>query len=191
MDAKWLELLKASGWQLGALSLSLAAFWALIKFGVLPAIDMPLIVYGLPLAVLVTGFLALFGAAEQGAGVLAEKRRKAVAERDQQKKLQNQKDELAAYLPFLTDREKRILGYLLHNSQKTFTAHIDGDLAASLYNRGFVKLLAKPGQHVSQIHASFGVPDHLWEVLEANKKCFPKDLKQPVGRSRPWHSGMI
>ncbi len=41
-DPKWLEILKASGWQTAALAVAFLAFWRLVRTGAIPRSDSPL-----------------------------------------------------------------------------------------------------------------------------------------------------
>ncbi len=89
------------------------------------------------------------------------------------------------YIPFLTEQEKGILGYLLDHNQKTFTTDTDGGRASTLYARSIVQVLSKPGQSISVLDVPFHVPDHLWDVLEEHRDQLPNDWKE---RRLPWRA---
>jgi hypothetical protein len=190
MDPRWLEILKASGWQLFAIALALLGFWLLLQFEYLPPVQNPWIVYGLPLAILVTGGLSFVALVEHGIKKIeASRTKKKAAKRIKEKYMEN-KDKFRAYVPHLTEIELRILRYLFQENQKTFVADVTGDLASTLYNQGFVKLVALPGQQLSVMSTTFGVQDFVWEVMVENKKLFEKPkIELGYRNKRPWHSG--
>ncbi|MBL9047479.1 MAG: super-infection exclusion protein B [Tabrizicola sp.] len=190
VDPRWLEILKASGWQLFAVCVSLSFFWMLLRSEYLPPLDSPWVVYGLPLAILVSGSLSLVSLLE----FIARKISRLISERKQAS--QKREDYLKRsqrfrnYLPHLTETELRILRYLFQQNQKTFVADVTGDLASTLYNQGFVNLVALPGQQISVMSSTFCVPDFVWEIMIENKKMFEKPKVELGYRNkRPWHSG--
>ncbi|MFD1156904.1 hypothetical protein [Roseovarius aestuarii] len=190
MDPRWLEVLKASGWQLFAISIALTGFWLLLQFEFLPKIDLPLIVYGLPLAILVTFALALVSAAEALAKRIQSWNQKRVLEANKEKKAEEQRQIFRDYVPFLVEKEWEILAYLYQNKEKTFVASVDGDLASTLYNRGFIKMLARPGQQVSVMSCTFSIPDPVREVMQEMDERFSEPIVELGYRNkRPWHSG--
>lgn len=184
VDPRWLEILKASSWQIGAISVALIIFWLLLRFEVLPPINSPWVVYGLPLAILITGTLALFGILEFIAARIREKIGDWREQAKRTKRLRQEQEAFRKYIPFMTDDEKRILGYLLQSNQKTFTAPIDGGRAATLLGRGYIRIGVRGEQMVNQLSVPFFVPDHLWEVLEEHEAEFPQDF--PENGPRPW-----
>ena len=58
-DPKWLEILKASGWQTTGLTVALVVFLVLVRTGVIPTSDSPLWVALPALGALICGVLAL------------------------------------------------------------------------------------------------------------------------------------
>jgi hypothetical protein len=188
-DPRWLEILKASGWQLFALSAAFLGFWLLIHFDFLPKIDLPSIVYGLPLAILVTLALAFVSAAESIFQKIIKWNEKRVLEIKRVEDNAKHRELFRDYVPYLTENEREILAYLYQNNQKTFVADMTGDLASTLYNRGLVRMLAKPGQGVSALSCTFEVPETTWDVMSDldDKFARPKVNLGYRGR-RPWHS---
>ncbi len=184
LDPRWLEILKASSWQLDGLSFALGSFWMLLRFGMLPPTDNAWVVYGLPLATLVSGALAMFGLFEFSFALASryfEIRRKRSAIKEDCRK---QQQLLREYIPYMTITEKRILGYLLHFRQKSLTSNLfDGHLA-TLQSRGIVRPTAGGKQMVSTDAVPFSVPDHLWDVLEENMAAFPQDFDK--NSPEPW-----
>ncbi|MEM8958830.1 MAG: hypothetical protein AAGC86_13580 [Pseudomonadota bacterium] len=120
-DPRWLEILKASGWQLFGLALGCLAIRAMFQWSILPPTESVWVIYGLPIATVLFLCLALASAAEQGqkwvSGILTERKNKA----SRTKQIEKEKQEFLAFIPFMTDADKAILGYLLQNNQKTFS----------------------------------------------------------------------
>ena len=125
-DPKWLEILKASGWQTGALALAFAAFIALVKAEIIPTTDSPLWIALPAIGGLVCGFLA-FGAI---ADVLAQVFKPAL--RFSMWRLRRiELKQTQEYIPHMTDEDKQIIGYLLYHNQQTFQADDDGGYAGA------------------------------------------------------------
>ncbi len=186
-DPRWLEILKASSWQLGAISIGLAAFWLMLHFGVLPPIEATWVVYGVPLAFLVCGGMSLAGLFEHLSKFLSSALAKRRERIDLAATIEHEKSELAQYIPFMTEQEKAIIGYLLEKRQKVFTAETDASGANTLYARRFVRLAMKGSQPVDPLAVPFHIPDHLWLVLEENKDTFPTGLAN--SERPPWRTG--
>ena len=95
---------------------------------------------------------------------------------------------LRDYIPYMTDKDKEIIGYLLHNRQKLFSTCSDGGYASELIARGFIRPMHQYGQSVSRNREPFGIPDHLWAVLERHHEKFPEDFPAPDKDSLapPW-----
>lgn len=189
VDPRWLEILKASSWQIGAISVALSIFWLFLRIGVLPPIDSPWIIYGLPLAILITGALALFGILEFIAAQVTKKIKERHKQVARSKRLSKEKQEFRDYIPFMTETEKRILGYLLQFKQKTFTAPITGGEAATLIGRGYIKMGVRGEQVVNQLSVPFLVPDHFWDVLVDFRAEFPQDFAADA--PHPWQTHWI
>ncbi len=75
-----------------------------------------------------------------------------------------EKRKLRQYNPFMTPKEKEIIGYLLAKNLKTFTADSDGGYAATLLSRGIIIVLARLGQYLHLNKVPMAVPDFLWDV---------------------------
>lgn len=183
MDSGWLGILKASAWQLLGLSFALCVFWVLLEAEILPPSDSPFVVYGLPLAVLVTAGLGLASLVEQAAHwaktTICE-RRKA---RDRSGKIKDHQRKFAEHIRYMTKDEKAIYGYLLTNSQKSFTTEMDGGHASSLYKRGFIQSDAQYGHSYGVDDFPFSVPDCIWSVLENERDQFPSEFRD---KKLPW-----
>lgn len=166
MDAKWLDVLKASSWQLAGLSFAMCAFWFLMRQGIIPPWDNPIVIYGLPLAILVTGSLALFGLIEFVVGEARKIFRSMASRRATKLRLEKEQQDLREYLPFLSDEERVVLGWLVEFQRKSFTAPIDGGNVVTLIHRRIVRSGLSGGQMFDPLDAPFYIPDHLWPILE-------------------------
>lgn len=183
MDSGWLGILKASAWQLLGLSLALGLFWLLLRFEVLPPSISPFVIYGLPLAILVTARLGLASLIEKLANLAASTLKKYKETKQRQQKIEEHQRKFAEHIPYMTKNELAIYGYLLAQSQKSFTAEMDGGHASSLYKRGFIQSDALTGHGYGMTEFPFSVPDHIWLVVEENRDKFPSEF--PSG-ALPW-----
>jgi hypothetical protein len=129
-DPRWLEILKASGWQTAAVAGACALFLLIAHWGWLPPLE-PWMIQLAAIATLICGFLALasfisttlrFFPVQTWVLHWISRHRAKRAVRD--------------YIPHMTDREKQIIGYLLAKNQKMFSAESDGGFAAPLLSRG-------------------------------------------------------
>ncbi|MFV0332595.1 MAG: hypothetical protein ACK5JR_00755 [Tropicimonas sp.] len=183
MDSGWLAILKASAWQLLGLSFALGVFQLLLWTEILPPSASPFVVYGLPLAILITAGLGLASLIEQvtkWATAALKKHREA---REQDRRIAEHQRKFVEHIPYMTDNELAIYGYLLTHSRKSFTAEMDGGHAASLYKRRFIQTDAQNGHSYGADEFPFSVPDHIWSVLEENRDQFPSEFKD---RKLPW-----
>ena len=186
MDSGWLAILKASAWQLLGLSLAFGILWLLIRADIIPASDSPFIVYGLPLAMLITAGLGLASLNEQVTKSVTAALKKRREAREQDRRLAEHQRKFIEHIPYMTNNELAIYGYLLEHSQKSFTAEMAGGHAASLYKRRFIQTDAQNGHSYGIDEFPFSVPDHIWSVLEENREKFPTEFK---GRKLPWIRG--
>jgi hypothetical protein len=166
-DPRWLEILKASGWQTLAIAAACSAFLLIGRWGWLPTLD-PWMILAATFGLLLTGFLALasfisatFQFFPMSAWIV------------QWGRIRRAKRELRDYIPYMIERERMIIAYLLSQNQKTFLAEADGGYASTLMSRGFIKIIAKPGQQVDITNVPMGIPDHFWNVLVKHKDKFP------------------
>lgn len=167
-DPKWLEILKASGWQTTALAGALGLFLILLHTGLVPKPSDPLWVYVPALAFLIFAFLSLAAIGDALVKVVEPVRRINLwrAKRHDQQKVRD-------FIPYMTDADKKIIAYLLHHRQKIFPAADDGGYAAPLIAKGIVRLAGVPGQRVDFNRVPFEIPDHIWDVLEQHSDQFP------------------
>ena len=149
--------------------------WVLLTVN---AVAMPLpgtvTVAALVVAVLCTSFVATSAVAALSQYYVLPKYRRY---RDQQR--------IEGELAFLTEREREILGHLLAHNQRAFEVLPDGEEAATLIAKGFVRL---PARHAPAIHRDITVevPPHVWEVLARHRTEFPQN--QSADRGHPWRT---
>lgn len=171
-DARWLEILKASGWQTAGIAVACGVFLWLSLAGVFGPVD-PLVTQLVAFAGLVSGFLAL------ASFIIATLKFFPV-----QKwylrwfNLRRAKRGVRDYIPHMTDKEREIIAYLLAKNQKMFGAESDGGYASTLLSRGIVRIAAKPGQHIDMMDVPMEIPDYAWEVLSTHKDQFPYTPKR-------------
>lgn len=178
-DSRWLDILKASGWQTTALTAAFGFFLLFIHIGIVPTYEDPLWIYVPTLAFIVCLSLSLASIAQTLVKVFNPIRRFHVW----QHKRREQK-EVERFIPYMTDMDKKIIGYLLHRKQKMFSAVDDGGYAAPLISKRVIRLAGVAGQTVSLNSVPFHIPDHIWIVLEKNIVHFPSPRD---GDRAPWH----
>jgi len=182
VDPKWLDILKASGWQTTALTLACVLIAFLVKFQIIPTTDNPLW-FALPvIGALIFGSLAF-------AAVCSElsKRIKLGEKFDQWRLKRRDEKKVRDFIQYMNDRERKIIGYLLFHNQKTFQSEVAGGYAATLISRGIIVQSTVVGQAYDPGWAPFEVPDHIWKVLVDNRDAFPYD-PPPNGEveRHPW-----
>lgn len=174
---KLIELVKSSGWQTAAVAVAFGAMWYLVQSGTLPPFDLPwlihIVVFGFLLSSMLTQ-AAIFSALVMPINNYVRHYRSVQA-------LVARVEEA---IPFMTERERVIIGYLLHHQQKVFDADDDGGYAASLLGRGFIEILARRGQVVDFSRVPMVVPDPVWQVWERHKDKFP--YKPDKNGGHPW-----
>ena len=151
---------------------------------ILPPSESPFVVYGLPLATLITGGLGLASLIEQVTKYVPVAVKKRSDLRCQQRKISEHQRKFVEHINYMTDNELEIFGYLLTHSRKSFTAEMDGGHASSLYKRRFIQSDAQGGHAYGMYEFPFSVPDHIWSVLEDNRDRFPTEFK---GKNLPWY----
>lgn len=166
-DSKWLEILKASGWQTAAIAIACGLFLLAVHSEWLPPLDARI-------TLLVAFFMLLCGCLACASFLSAFFRFFPI-----QKwlvhwfNIYRAKRDLRDYIQHMTPDERKIIAYLLAKNQKTFSAESDGGYAATLLSRGFVTIIAKRGQHLDMNDVPMTIPDHFWDVLQNQKNDFP------------------
>jgi hypothetical protein len=177
LDSKWLDILKASGWQTTAIAAACGLFLLLAHWGWLPPL-VPWMVqvatFGLVLCGLLT-VAAFLGSAPVQSWIV------------HRITILKQKRDVRDYIPHMTIEERQIISYLLAKNQKTFTYTLDGGYATTLISREIVVCALRPGQAGSSHHIPFKIPDHIWSVLLKHKNEFPYK-PPPPGETEvhPW-----
>jgi hypothetical protein len=167
-DPKWLELLKAGGWQKLALAAAFGIFWIFISNEIVPKPSDPLWIYIPALGFVTFSLLSLAAIAT----VIWDSADPLRCFRVWLSKRREQK-EVEHFIPYMTATDKKIIGYLLHHQQKMFSAADDGGYAAPLISRRIIRLAGIAGQTVRLTSVPFQIPDHIWIVLERNRHHFP------------------
>jgi len=166
-DPRWLEILKASGWQTAAIAIACGLFLLIARAGWLPSLEpwmTTVAVVGLLLCgcLAISSFLsALFKFVPVQIWIVhwAELRR--------------QKHSVVDYIPHMTPKERQIIAYLLAKNQKMFTCDSDGGYANTLISRGILVRALISGQVFAASDMPVAVPNHIWDVLVAHKDQFP------------------
>ena len=60
------------------------------------------------------------------------------------------------------------------------------DYAAPLISKGVIRQDLRPGQAFEEGWVPFSVPDHIWAVLERNRKSFPYTPPEGTAEPPPW-----
>ncbi len=177
---KVLDLIKSSGWQTAAAAVALGALLWFVQAKVLPPFEQSWIIH-----VVAFGFLlcvALTIAAI--CSTLAKPVRGWIGRFLAHRSLST-KAEKAVH--FMTEKERTIIGYLLHHKMKVFDADQDGGYAASLLGRGFITILARYGQMLDPTRVPMTVPEPVWEVWGRHRNIFPyKPVLKDGHEIHPW-----
>jgi hypothetical protein len=130
LDAKWLDVLKAGGPKAVAAAVALGVFALLLNGEHIPGKELPWLY---PLSVL--GFLifACVSVASICSFVFEEFE---VVQRVKTKAAKRRaKERIEGLIPFMTDVDKAIIGYLLHHNQRMFSTDDDGAMRRILLRR--------------------------------------------------------
>ena len=181
-DPKWLEILKASGWQTTALAVSCILIVVLIKQNLIPSTNSPLWIAVPSIGAVIFGCLSL-----AAIGNALTKAIKPGMRIDKWLLKRQKVKEVLEFIPYMTDKDREIIGYLLYHNQKMFQATQDGGYAAPLISKGVIKISLRHGQTFDASHVPFEIPNYAWSVFEENKKLFPYN-PPPKGKAEkhPW-----
>lgn len=168
VDPKWLEILKASSWQTLSLALACLMILLLIRSGTMPTNDNPIWIALPMVGFVIFGCLGIGGAASSAANYFRFGQAFAVwrEKKRDMKKVEN-------YIPYMTNQDKAVIGYLLHHNLRMFHTLSDAAGAAPLLTKGIIRIALKNGQYYNEYRIPFEVPDHIWEVLEKHRYMFP------------------
>ena len=182
-DPHWLNILlnilRANAWQTGALTIAFALIFMAMKFNMVPTIDdrwMILPVAGMP----IFGMLFL-------AAIVKPLTENILKKTQARRQLRDEQSMAHQYIPYMTDKDREIIGYLLHHNQKMFESLENGGHANLLIAKGIIRLAAKVGPIVAVDSMPCEIPDHIWSVLEKHREKFPY-TPPPEGESEvpPW-----
>ena len=182
LDAKWLEILKASGAKTAAIAVAAALLVYLNTTKRLP-VDIDHWIIGVAIIVaLLCGCLTVASIASYA---LPKARGFVMGMwlRRQENKA------VAALIPAFSEKERNIIGYLLANNQPMFTNAPDCGHAATLVSKGIVVCAVRAGQPVVQSDVPFAIPEFIWNILRKNKGAFthvPLNAGQPYPWRRLW-----
>jgi hypothetical protein len=177
-DPRWLEILKASGWQTTALATAFGLFLLAARIRLFPPLDSWMI----QLAAL--GFLVCACLALASVGNAALKIFPAQKWLVHWVNIQRKRRAIQNYIPRMTDREKEIIGYLLARNQQMFTVESDGGHAVTLMSMGIVVRALQPGQMFRGTDMPVMIPDYIWDMLQKHKDQFPYTPRND-GRTEP------
>ena len=139
-DPRWLAILKASGWQTGALAVACGIFWLLVARKIVPA-PAPIVMTGTAFGGLICGCLSAASILSAIVRVVRNTSAALIHTIKVRKSIER-------YLPHLSQDDIDIISHLLHFNQKTFTIPIDGGFATTLIARGFIVVSPRPGQTI-------------------------------------------
>jgi Super-infection exclusion protein B len=166
-DPRWLEVLKAGGWQTAAVAAACGLFLMAVHLQWLPPLEpwmvliaaAGLLLFGcLAVASFLSAYFKFFPVHEWLSHWVAIHRGKRAA-RD--------------YIQYMTPKERQIIAYLLAKNQKMFTCASDGGYAATLISRGLLVPALRRGQAYTVEDMPIAVPEHIWGVFLVHKDQFP------------------
>ena len=182
-DPRWLEILKASGWQTTAIAVASALLVYCNAKNLLPTPLDPWMIQGAEAAFFVCGCLSLasIGSAivKASSGPRAKLAHLWTIRRAQRR--------VAKGIPQMTPKEREIISYLLANNQRMFTSTVDGGYANTLISKWIVVRALLPGQTFTYNEMPFEVPEYIWDVLVKHKAEFRYDPpKEGESKPHPW-----
>jgi hypothetical protein len=180
-DPKWLEILKASGWQTAAGTAACGLFLLAGYRGFLPPLT-PWMVQLVAFGFLLCACLTVASCISTALKIFPIQ-----VWLVHWNNLRRAKRGLRDYIPHMTPDERAVIAYLIAKNQKTFSAEADGGKARVLLSRGIVTILARPGQQLDPENVPMAIPDPLWEVLQQHKQEFPYEPVEDDGvEVHPW-----
>lgn len=177
-DPRWLEIIKASSGQAFAMAgaagaLLLTAYWKWV-----PPLD-PWVIHAATVILVLGTLLWLVSVVSALIKFFAPKTWILHWIR-----IRREKRAAEEYIPFMTEREKKIVAYLLHHNQKSFTCASDGGYATTLISRGILLRALISGQVFDAEDMPIVVPDHIWNVLAKHKDKF--SYEEDEDGAHPW-----
>ena len=185
--SKYVDLLKASGWQTGTIALAAGMFLYLSQAGVLPPME--------PWMLLI-GWVVVFLFGALSAASLATACQRGVQAvwglwKGRQERLAWEA-KIIGDIPTMTDHERRILGYLRHHRLRTFDTDLDGGYANTLFAKGYLLHVAGT-KAIDRRRVPTFVADDVWRIINERPQDFPhvEQWSQPGASSsrvevEPW-----
>src|SRR5436309_8119909 len=157
-DPRWLEILKASGWQTAALAVASGLFLLAAHSGLLPPLEpwmtllaaAGLLLFG---CLAVASFLSTFFEFVPVQNWLLH-----------WITIQPQKRAARDYIPHMTPKERQIIGYLLAKNQRVFTCASDCCYAVSLLSVGILVSDLRCGLKFVMADMTVAVVGHIMAV---------------------------
>jgi hypothetical protein len=181
-DPRWLEILKASGWQTTALT---AAAALILYLNATKRFATPLdswVIQTAEVSILVFGCLSL---ASIGSTIVkASSGPRAWLAR--QWAIRKAQQQVKKEIPSMTAKEREIIGYLLAENQKMFETTGEGGYANTLISKRIVVCALLPGQSYRNYGVPFKIPGYVWDVLLKHKTEFPPPEKTEKPQPYPW-----
>jgi hypothetical protein len=182
LESKWLDLLKASIWQLLGVAIGCFLFlfaanrgWLgipkLASWMILSASFGGLICGCLAITSITGDFFNFFSVVKRFNNLLSRR-----------KQIHN----LRNYIPHMTPEERAIIAYLLAKNQMAFTGASDGGYATTLIGQGIIILAARGNQHIPRNYVPWIIPEHIWKELLKHKQKFPFNPRPGEENVEPW-----
>lgn len=175
---KLIDVLKAGTWKAFGLAIAAGLAIAGLRLGIIPDPGTTF-VFAVYVAFLLGCALTLVGAFQALAGYI-QPGVWLVHWRNQG----DRKREAKNYIEFMTEDDRKIIGYLLHHNRKTFSGSIDGGYARELIARGIINQATRPGYSFDPENIPFAVNEQAWKVFVARKDEFP--LIDDDDGGHPW-----
>ncbi len=175
INLKWLEILNLSGRKTATLTILSIIFLILVKCEIIETPNDRLWSTILVISAVVFGLLCM-------SDFLPSKVKAYIQIRNEKKSARN-------FIPYMTIKDRKIIGYLLYHNEKMFQHSRNGGSAIPLISKGIIRAAFKEEQFCGAYGFPFEIPDHIWLVLKAHQKKFPY-VPPPDGETetetKPW-----
>ncbi len=165
---KWLEILKASGWQTGALATAFGLFIVMVNVEIIPTTSSPLWIALPAVAGLVCLFLSL-----AAIGEALTKLFKPGLQFSMWRIRRSEQKEVREYIPYMNENDKRTIGLCLYHNLQTIQVNLDAGEAVQMISKGIIRIAVYSGQRYSRRRVPHEFPLHIWKVLGEHKERFP------------------
>jgi len=184
MDAKWLAILKESGWKTGAIAVASGIFLLLFYLEVLQPPENQAWIYVPTGILLVATSLAIASFIKRITDYIKPQERF-----DASRRLKKERSQINEELQYLDDRERDVLGYLLYNKTRMVSVEVDGGWIKTLISKGIFQSALRPGQMFDVLSVPYQIPPYVWQILEENRDQFPDKPSPRHRESDPPHEG--